>query len=121
MNSDSARGALSVALPRRRRHNGAMTRDEAIRRLRAHEAQLRSRGVTRLALFGSLARGEAGPDSDVDVVVDVPADVKFSLIDHASLRVLLCDILGREVDVVVRDCLRPEFRDEIATDAVRVL
>ncbi len=71
-----------------------MNRDEAIGILKDHEGEIRARGVTRLALFGSIVRNEARPDSDVDVVVDIEHGRKFSLIDHASLRVLLCDIFG---------------------------
>lgn len=102
-------------------HTIAMTRAQTIDVLRRHEADIRARGVTQLAVFGSTARGTAATGSDVDVVVDIEPGRKFSLIDHASLRVLLCDILGREVDVVIRDSLRPEFREEITKDAVRVM
>ena len=55
------------------------------------------------------------------VVVDIEPGRKFSLIDLASLRVLLCDIFGREADVIVREDLRPRFREEIEREAVRVL
>ncbi len=98
-----------------------MDRDEAIRILKDHEGEIRARGVTRLALFGSIVRNDARPDSDVDVVVDIEPGRKFSLIDHASLRVLLCDIFGCEADVVIREDLRPRFRDEVERDTVRVL
>ena len=97
-----------------------MTRDEAVRMLKQHESELRARGVTRLALFGSLARGEAGPDSDVDVVVDIDDGRKFSIIDHSSPRVLLRDIIGKETDVVVRSRLRPGFREGIANESLTV-
>ncbi len=93
----------------------------AIKLLKQHEGEIRARGVTRLALFGSIVRSDARPDSDVDVVVDIEADRKFSLIDHASLRVLLCDIFGCETDVVIREDLRPQFREEIERDTLRVL
>ena len=96
------------------------TREEAIRVLKRHEGDLRARGVTHLALFGSLARGEAGPDSDVDVVVDIEPGRKFSIIDHGSLRVMLCDIFGRETDVVVRSRLRPRSRQGIANESLLV-
>jgi len=98
-----------------------MTRNEAIAILRAHADEIRARGVTRLALFGSTARGEAGPASDIDVVVDIAADRKFSLFDLASLRVLLCDLVGRETDVVIREDLRPDFRARIARDSIPVI
>jgi hypothetical protein len=98
-----------------------MTRNEAIAILRSHADEIRARGVTRLALFGSTARGEAGPASDIDVVVDIEANRKFSLFDLASLRVLLCDLVGRETDVVIREDLHPDFRERIARDSVRVI
>jgi len=97
-----------------------MTRNEAVRILRAHESALHARGVTRLALFGSLARGEGAEHSDIDVVIDIDPGRVFSLIDLADLRLYLCDVFGRETDVVIRDDLRPNFRDSIATDEVGV-
>ena len=89
--------------------------------VKQHEAEIRARGVTRLEIFGSSARGDAHDESDVDVVIDIEPGRKFSLIDHASLRVMLCDIFQRETDVVVRDALRPAFRDHVARESVRVL
>ena len=97
-----------------------LARDEAVRTIRRHEGELRNRGVVRLALFGSIARDEARHESDVDVVVDIAPGRKFSLIDHGSLRLLFCDMFGREVDVVVRSALRPRFRDQIARESVPV-
>lgn len=97
-----------------------MRKDEAIRILEDHADEIRARGVTRLALFGSTARNEAGPHSDIDVVVDIAPGRKFSLIDLASLRVLLCEIFGREADVVVDEDLRDGFRDGIAHERVQV-
>jgi hypothetical protein len=97
-----------------------MTRDQVIRRLKAHAGEIRQRGVQHLSLFGSTARGNARPDSDVDVLIDIPAGRKFSLIDLADLRVRLREITGVETDVIVRDDLRPERRAQIAKEAVEV-
>lgn len=98
-----------------------MRRDEAIDILKAHADEIRARGVTRLALFGSTARNEARSDSDVDVLVDIDEKRKFSLIDLAALRLYLCDILGREVEIAERPNLKPFLRDDVLADAVEVL
>ena len=100
--------------------SGVTERNRVIDTLRSHADDLRAQGVTHLALFGSMARGEAGPDSDVDVVVQIADPNEFSIIDHGSLRVLLCDILGRETDVVVEGYLRPRFGERIRSEKVQV-
>jgi hypothetical protein len=71
-----------------------------------------------LALFGSVARGTARPNSDVDILVVVDDRRKFSLLDFASLRLRLCDLLGRDVELVERDHLKPFLRDDILAEAV---
>jgi predicted nucleotidyltransferase len=63
--------------------------------IRAHEADLRALGVARLWLFGSSARGQAGPQSDIDVMIAIPTGRKFSLFDLGEVRVELCELLGR--------------------------
>ncbi len=98
-----------------------MDRDRIASIVREHAAEIRARGVTRLDLFGSAARGDAGETSDIDIVVDVAPGRKFSLIDLAGLRSLLCELLNRETDVLVREDLRPSFRAEIDRETVRVL
>lgn len=97
-----------------------MRREDAIRILREHADEIRARGVTRLALFGSVARDQAGPTSDLDVLVEIEPGRKFSLLDLSSLRVLLCDIFERETDVVIEEDLRPKFKARIAPELVAV-
>ncbi|MFP3944761.1 MAG: nucleotidyltransferase family protein [Alphaproteobacteria bacterium] len=90
-----------------------MDRIEIIDRLRQHRAQLERLGVTHAYLFGSAARDRAGPDSDVDVMVDLdegPGGRKplFSAFDVGGIQYELTRILGRRVDLVVRsDALKP--------------
>lgn len=98
-----------------------MDREKVVSLVREHAAEIRARGVTGLGLFGSMARGDAGVDSDIDIVVDVAPDRKFSLIDLAGLRVFLCELFRHETDVVIRDDLRPDFRAAIDRESVRVL
>lgn len=97
-----------------------MTRDEAIHLLKANEGSFRARGVVGIALFGSMVRDEATPQSDIDLVVDVEPDRRFSLIDLAGVRLLACDITGMDAGVVVRADLEPTFRSRIAPEEVRV-
>jgi predicted nucleotidyltransferase len=95
-------------------------RERVLRIIRAHEAGLRALGVSRLWLFGSLARGEAGADSDVDVLISVPPAQKFSLLDLAEVRAELCELLGRDTDVVIREDVLPRLRETIRDDLVEV-
>ena len=95
-------------------------RQRVIRSIRDHEGELRALGIAKLWLFGSLARGDARPHSDVDVLIDIVPDRKFSLLDVSEVRLALCDLLGREAGVVIREDLRPRFRERIADDLVEV-
>ncbi len=97
-----------------------MNQDEAIRILREHEGDIRAHGVASLALFGSTARGDAEADSDIDVIVSIESGRKFSLIDLSGLRLFLCDVFGRETDVVIREDLRAKLRERISVDELRV-
>jgi uncharacterized protein len=91
-----------------------------IRAIRAHEPKLRALGVARLWLFGSLARGDTGRRSDVDVLISVPPAQKFSLLGLAGVRVELCDLLGRDTDVAIREDVLPRFFETIRDDLVEV-
>lgn len=75
-------------------------------------------GVRSLALFGSVARDEAHPDSDVDILVEFDGPTTFDR--HMGLLVFLEDLLGCPVDVVTATGLRPGRREAIAQDLVRV-
>ena len=88
-----------------------MDRDAIIARLRASEAELRSRGVTHAALFGSRARGDHRPDSDTDIMIDVDPEAHISVYDYVSL-------FDGPVDVVSRDGLKPYVRPAATADAV---
>lgn len=97
-----------------------MDRDRAIRTLRAHEGELRARGVVRLSLFGSLARGEAGPGSDVDLAVMLDPDREIGLFRYALLREELGDLLGRQVDLVSEPVGKARLQTRIDRDRVHV-
>jgi hypothetical protein len=95
-------------------------REEVRASLAALEKPLRAKGLTSLALFGSIARDEARPDSDIDVLVDIDPRARFTLVDLASVKNLLEDRLGREVDVITRAGIEPAIRDAVFKEAERV-
>jgi predicted nucleotidyltransferase len=93
-------------------------RDHAISTIRAHQAELEAIGVVHAALFGSVARGDDRPDSDIDVMVDVdPARVR-SIVAMGRIQQTLQEIMGRPVDVARRGALRPGVAREAERDAV---
>jgi predicted nucleotidyltransferase len=88
--------------------------------LREHEDELRARGLTRLALFGSTARGDLGAQSDVDLLIEVDAASRFGLFAFLDLKTDLADLLGRPVDLAFADAMRPRLRAAVLRDAVTV-
>lgn len=98
--------------------NATPTLDEIVQTLRTHEAALRQRGVARVAVFGSVARGDATPFSDVDLLLDLdPANVP-TLLDYVGIQMDLVALLGREVHLAVRENLKRYIRPEAERDAV---
>jgi hypothetical protein len=97
-----------------------MRRDEVIRRLREHEGGTRALGVMHLHLYGSHARDEAGPDSDVDVLIERNPDSRFGFSEYTGLIHLLEDLFGTDVDVSTRGSLHPVMKSEIEASALQV-
>jgi len=95
-----------------------MTLDELIKILGEHRSELDALGVQSLALFGSVARGEARPDSDVDLLVEFTDLPTFDR--YMGLKFLLEEMLGRRVDLVIREDLKPRLRATVERGAMRV-
>ena len=93
-----------------------MTRDEALRRLREHRAELKELGVQSLDLFGSVARGDARPGSDVDLLVEF--DRPVGLFHFFRVQRRLAELLGCAVDLVMRDAIKSQLRTRILAEAV---
>ena len=94
------------------------TLDNVLDTLRTHESELRRRGVSHAAVFGSIARGEARPDSDIDVLVELDQDLPLGIFEYARLKLYINEILNGAGDVVNRRTLKPLLRDSILRDAV---
>jgi uncharacterized protein len=99
-----------------------MRRDEVIARLKKAEPRLRAFGVAALYLFGSHARDEARPDSDVDVFVDPASDASFGFLKYMDAYETIRKSVGEEVELgySTRDGLSPYIRADVEREAVRV-
>lgn len=96
------------------------TLDAVRQRLAAEEPELRHRGVRHLAVFGSVARCDDRPDSNVDVAVVIEADRSFSLIRMEETRLFLEDALRRRVDLGEVDSFRPQVRAAFERERVAI-
>jgi uncharacterized protein len=95
-----------------------MRRDEALAILETHREELRRRGVKSLAVFGSVARDEARPDSDVDLLLEL--ERPMGLLGFVGIQEYLEQILGCKVDLGTPDSLKPAIRDRVLQEAIRV-
>jgi uncharacterized protein len=99
-----------------------MRRDDVIARLKETEPALRAFGVAALYLFGSHARDESGPDSDVDVFIDVPPSIAFGLRPYMGVFRVLEDAFDHKAEIgySTRDALSPYIRADVERDALRI-
>ena len=95
-----------------------MNREQIIATLRAHESQLRQRGVLHVALFGSAARGEAKPTSDIDIMIELEPEAPIGLFEYVEITQYLGDLFPNRVDVANRSKLKPLVRPRAEQDAV---
>ncbi|MEW6492937.1 MAG: nucleotidyltransferase family protein [Cyanobacteriota bacterium] len=96
-----------------------MKRDEVLAIVATHREQLQKMGVKSLQLFGSVARDEARPDSDVDFLVEFERPV--GLFEFIEVRLYLEDILECSVDMGTVKALREHLREPVLTDVIRAL
>jgi predicted nucleotidyltransferase len=89
-------------------------------KLRELAPALRAAGVTSLYLFGSRARGDARPDSDLDVLVETTARGETPRFDSFKVLHLIEDHLGLRAQISMRDLLKPRIAERIADDLIEV-
>jgi uncharacterized protein len=95
-----------------------MKRDEIIRTLKERESDLRAHGVAHAALFGSVARNEQRPDSDIDILVDLDPAIVATMFDYAGLKHYVASLFQGPVDVIDREALKPRLRPHAAAEAI---
>jgi predicted nucleotidyltransferase len=99
----------------------AKDREALVGRLRAHADEIRKRGIVSLSIFGSRARGEERPDSDLDVLIAYDPRRAFSLYDLVRTERLLEDLTGVDVHVSTHDGFPPHQLGRVLKEAVGVL
>jgi len=97
-----------------------MTREEIISRIRSSAAALRAEGVTKLAIFGSRARDDARPDSDLDVLIEVDPQAKFSLLNLSGVGLIVEEVTGFKTQVSMHRSLDRRMAERIADDVIEV-
>ncbi len=95
-----------------------MNREEVLRLLRDHQTEMKRLGIRSLSLFGSVARDEAESESDVDLLADL--DPPYTFDRYTQAKFYLEDLLGRPVDLVMPETLRPRARIAVQKEAIRV-
>jgi uncharacterized protein len=95
-----------------------MNTREIIAKLRENEAVLRAQGVRRVALFGSRARGDNRPDSDIDILVEIAPDAPVGLFEYVAITQYLADLFPVRVEVADRSTLKPLVRPSAEREAV---
>ncbi len=96
-----------------------MTAREALRRLRRNRRKLLAFHVRHISVFGSTARDEATPQSDVDLLVEFEPDAPVGLFAYVDLLRHLSDIMNSRIDLATPGGLRPEMREKIVAEAIR--
>lgn len=97
-----------------------MLRDQLRLALNNARPALSRAGVSHLAVFGSQARGQAGPASDLDVLVDVNDSIKFSLLDLIGIEQMLTAATGIKVNALMQRSLDQSFKTRIGPDLVEI-
>ena len=95
-----------------------MDREHIIAVLREHASELSAEGLVHLRLFGSVARGEASAESDIDLLAEFAPTKRLTLVTVGGLESRLSDLLGARVDLSSAEWMRGPARDRALREAV---
>ena len=95
-----------------------MKRDDIIGKLKECEGDLRAQGVAHAALFGSVARGDHRPGSDIDIMIELDPAARVTVFDYVGIKEYIEGLFQGPVDVVNRDGLKPLVRPRATADAI---
>ena len=95
-----------------------MDRDTIIGTLKQREAELRARGVAHAALFGSVARGDNRPDSDIDIMVEIAPETRMDVFQYVGIVQFIEELFPVHVDVADRATLKDPVKPTAERDAV---
>src|SRR4051812_24555394 len=95
-----------------------MKAEDAIAILRKHSDSLRARGVCHAALFGSVARGEANANSDIDIMIELQPNSSLDLFAYVELQGFIAELFPGPVDVVNKEALKPYVLPPATADAI---
>lgn len=95
-----------------------MDKSRVLQTLREHEPELKAEGIVHLRLFGSLARGEGTPSSDVDLIADLDRSKRLTLLNMVRLENRLSDLLNAKVDLSLAESLKEVVRARALREAI---
>jgi len=95
-----------------------MNKQDVIAVLQKNADALRARGIRHAALFGSVARGEARPDSDIDIMIELAPDASLDIFAYVELKDFVAGLFPGPVDVVNKDALKPSVKPPATADSI---
>lgn len=95
-----------------------MDAERALSTLRQNESALRQRGICHVALFGSVARGDNRPDSDIDILVEFDPETRLTIFAYVGIKRYVAELFDQPVDVVNRERLKAYVKQSALQDAI---